>query len=130
MPILVAALAASATLACVQVHHLDPVPRSARVEKPGPPPHAPAHGYRHKHKTHAGEVQLVFDSGLGLYLVVGWPGHFYDTGHYYRKADGVWLISTRLDTGWVAVSAKKLPPGLAKKGRGPKKGPHPASHRR
>jgi len=130
IPILLATLAASATLACVAVHHHVPVPQTARVEKRGPPPHAPAHGYRHKHKAHAGEVELVFDSGLGVYVVLGWPGHFYDQSHYYRQDGGVWQVSARLDGGWVAASTKKLPPGLAKKGRGPKKGPHPASRRR
>ena len=128
IPALLVALAASASLACVDVHHHAPLPRTARVRDPGPPPHAPAHGYRHKHKTHAGQVELVFDSGRGVYLVVGWPGHFFHDGHYYRQANGSWQFSARLDTGWHAASSKRLPPGLAKKGRGRKhKGQVPAS---
>ena len=129
VPILVIALAASAPLGCAEIHF--PSPRTARVEQPGPPPHAPAHGYRRKHDTHAGQVELVFDSGLGVYLVVGWPGHYWQDGHYYREVDGAWQVSARLDTGWSAAPAKRLPPGLAKKaarGKGHKRGPHPAKH--
>ena len=34
----------------------------------GPPPHAPAHGYRHKHPD---GVELVYKSNIGGYAVVG-----------------------------------------------------------
>lgn len=127
--ILLVTLAAS--LACAEGSYRVPIPRTARAHEAGPPPHAPAHGYRHKHHAQAGEIELVFDSGLGVYVVVGWPGHYYNDGHYYREADGVWHVSSRLDAGWAALSAKKLPPGLAKKstrGKGKKRGPHPAKH--
>ena len=33
-----------------------------RVYRHGPPPHAPAHGYRHKQHG----VELVYDSGRGV----------------------------------------------------------------
>ena len=133
IPVLLVALAAGAPLACAELDIHYPGPhRTARVERPGPPPHAPAHGYRHKHKTHAGHVELVFDSGLGLYLVVGSPGYYWHDDHYYREVDGAWRMSLRLDRGWSAAPAKGLPPGLAKKaGRGQshkKRGRHPAKH--
>ena len=133
IPVLLLALAAGAPLACagLDIHHPGPH-RTARVERHGPPPHAPAHGYRHKHKTPRGHVQLLFDSGLGLYVVVGWPGHYWHKDHYYREVDGAWQISVRLDQGWSSARAKHLPRGLAKKaarGKGHKKhGPHPAKH--
>ncbi len=37
----------------------------------GPPSHAPAHGYRNKeHKQRYKGIDLVFDTGLGVYVVV------------------------------------------------------------
>ena len=123
---LLVALAAFAPLACT---HIDiPYPLEGRVERAGPPPHAPAHGYRQKHHARGGDIELVFDSGLGVYVVVGWPGHYWHDDHYYRDVDGAWQVSVRLDGGWSAAPSRKLPPGLAKKHRG--KGPHPASRAR
>ena len=54
------------------------------VHAPGPPSHAPAHGYRHKHAHHG--VELVFDSAFGVYGVVGMSDHFFHAGHFYRQA--------------------------------------------
>jgi len=82
----------------------------------GPPPHAPAHGYRHKYQEHG--VELVYDSGLGVYVVVDFPNHFYFKGHYYRHRDSKWEIGVRVDGPWKVVAEKSLPPGL----RGKKKG--------
>ncbi len=76
------------------VYHHPHAHRQARVEshahKPGPPPHAPAHGYRHK--RHSGP-ELVFDSALGVYMVVGHEHHYFHDGHYLRRHDGVWRLS-------------------------------------
>ena len=76
-----------------------------------PPPAHPPHGHHH---THAG-VQLVFDSGLGLYLVVDRHDHFYTEGRFYRYADDGWQVSTQLKGDWRQVAHRGLPPGLAKK---------------
>lgn len=114
---------------CVQHYHGHPRRAPAVVvHKPGPPPHAPAHGYRHKHAHHG--VDLVFDSGLGVYIVVNLTDHYYHDGHFFRLHDGVWQISAHLNHGWKHAS-KRLPPGLAKKHgkKGHKRGPHPAKHR-
>jgi len=86
-----------------------------------PPPAQPAHGHRH---SHAG-VQLVFDSGLGVYVVVDRHNHFYTKGRFYRYAHDGWQISTQLDGGWHQVARPALPPGLAKKHK-PDKGDHRA----
>jgi hypothetical protein len=128
--LLVLALGAS-SLACTYVEHHHHVPPPHAEVRHGPPPHAPAHGYRHKHPGPAGSVDLVFDSGLGVYVVVGWPGYYWHHDHYYRFVEGTWMISTRLDAGWVSCSSGRVPPGLAKKhaGHGHKgKGKHPAKH--
>ena len=90
----------------------------------GPPAHAPAHGYRH-HQG-ADRVELSFDSGLGVYRVVGRSHHYFLDGHYLRVEGGRWLISTLVNGPWHAHAAHALTPGLrAKYGKS-----HPAKHRR
>jgi hypothetical protein len=74
----------------------------------GPPPHAPAHGYRHKH----GKTVLVYDSTLEVYLVSGRSNYYFWEGHYYRSSSGGWQISVDIDGKWKPVSSKKLPKGL------------------
>jgi hypothetical protein len=78
----------------------------------GPPPHAPAHGYRHKTR---GGAELVFDSGLGVYIVVGLPDHYYLDGRYIRHVRGHWEYAPDLDGPWHSRDTRKLPPGLSKK---------------
>ena len=77
----------------------------------GPPPHAPAHGYRHKHHDH----ELVFDAHLGVYIVVGLANYYFSDGHYYRHDRDYWHYSDRIDGKWHKADKKKVPPGLAKK---------------
>jgi len=77
----------------------------------GPPPHAPAHGYRHKH----GQANLRFDKRLGLYIVLGRHEHYYHHGYYYHRGDSSWYLSRDLKGPWYAIKEKRLPPGLHKK---------------
>ena len=98
----------------------------------GPPPHAPAHGYRHKLQDHGGG-QIAFDSGIGVYSVVGHNDLFFWEGRFYRWLDGRWQTSTRRDRGWASVDSARLPGRLAQKhnarrGRHSPKH-HPAKHR-
>jgi hypothetical protein len=92
----------------------------------GPPPHAPAHGHREKHHGPSGDVELTFDSGLGVYVVVDLPNHYYWDGTYLRIEDGRWYASAELGGDWSPRSESALPPGLRKKqaGHGPP-GSHP-----
>jgi hypothetical protein len=88
------------------------------AKKTGPPPHAPAHGYRHKH----GDTVLVFDSSLEVYVVSGHKDYYFQDSHYYHSTGNGWKIATRMDGPWKSVSTKKLPKGLrnsqqAKKGK-------------
>ncbi len=127
---LVAILAgvALSTIACVHVHERPKPSSNAHVHKGGPPPHAPAHGYRQQHD---GNVELVFDAEIGVYVVVGHKDHYHDGEHYFRWARGQWRMSTRLGGGWVSVSTRELPPGLrAKKSKHKPKRGHgpPAKH--
>jgi hypothetical protein len=99
----------------------------------GPPAHAPAHGHRRKyghHRHHEGHhhrtgVNLEFDSGLGVYVVVDVPNHYYWDGWYLKIEDGHWFASTRLSgASWSPREHAKLPPGLARKHPGKRgKGP-------
>ena len=87
----------------------------------GPPPHAPAHGYRHKQR---GGAELVYDTGIGVYLVAGLADHYFGDGRYYRYLDGAWTISVAVGGPWNRVQIDAVPPGLRKKyrGRGKRKG--------
>lgn len=80
----------------------------------GPPSHAPAHGYRYKYHGH----DLVYDSGLNVYVVVGQPGVYFYDGIYYRYARDHWYYTFDLNKNWrVTRGDRGLPPGLAKKYR-------------
>jgi len=81
----------------------------------GPPAHAPAHGYRRKHVD---GVELVFDSGRGVYVVVGFSDHYYHDGYFYRLNAGLWEMSLKHNGGWRAVPDKSLPIGLQVKVKG------------
>ena len=76
----------------------------------GPPPHAPAHGYRHHHQG----VTLAFDSKLGVYVVPGHPDHFYSEGRFLRVHAGSWQVGGSLGGPWSPYSPSSLPPGLRK----------------
>lgn len=86
----------------------------------GPPPHAPAHGYRAKYHDH----DLVYDAHLGVYLVVGLSDLYYHDGYYYRHTHDGWSYNRYLDRDkdWHRYDDRKLPPGLAKKYQGKGKG--------
>ncbi|HEX9641048.1 MAG TPA: hypothetical protein VGB13_07020 [Candidatus Krumholzibacteria bacterium] len=77
----------------------------------GPPPHAPAHGYRHK----LGDGnQLRYDSGMKIYIVVDRADHYYDDGFYFRFRSDSWEMSASLSGEWAAASTSKLPKALRK----------------
>lgn len=86
----------------------------------GPPPHAPAHGYRHRH--HHSGVDLVFDSGLGVYVVAG-LGHYFHGGRFYRWHKNAWQVSVKARGPWHWADDHAVPRRLFKsKGRGRYKG--------
>jgi hypothetical protein len=84
----------------------------------GPPPHAPAHGYRARYHDH----DLVFDAGLGVYVVVGLPDIYFYNGIYLRYSHEGWQHSRYADRDWRRYDDHKIPPGLAKKHPGKGKG--------
>ena len=99
-------------------------------EHGGPPPHAPAHGYRHKHHSH----DLEYDSGLGIYVVIGLPDHYFTDGVYYKRTKHGWYSSHDVDKGWKEYKKDNLPGKLNKKyghekGHGKHKDKHGKSHK-
>lgn len=86
---------------------------------PGPPPHAPAHGHRWRHPS---GVVLMYDSGLGVYVVVGRPSYYFWDGSFYWLSGDVWYLSPRIDRDWRPAGPRAVPPGLVR--RHPGKGPH------
>lgn len=80
----------------------------AAVKRTGPPPHAPAHGYRQKH----GGAVLIYQSSLGVYIVDKHEGHFYYKENFYRSHGGSWQISVAIGGPWKTIPEKKVPHGL------------------
>ncbi|MFQ5698723.1 MAG: hypothetical protein ACE5IL_10630 [Myxococcota bacterium] len=107
-------------------------PRHARVQRHGPPSHAPAHGYRREHEevheraSLPSGVELVFDRRLGIYLLVGLADYYYDGHRYYRRHRGQWQVSLELGRGWTRITVGGLPRGL----RASKRHSHRKRHRR
>jgi hypothetical protein len=128
---LVAAIFAAGLLAwsgCVHVHE-------TKEARQGPPPHAPAHGYRHHH----GPVDLRWDAHLGVYVVIGHPHHFFHDGRYYRRSGDHWERCGKWEkANWKRIAGADVPGPLATHYRGkggkagksgkPGKGHGPAKH--
>jgi hypothetical protein len=105
--VLAGSLAAGLGLAAGACVHVHSAPQAKKGQ--GPPAHAPAHGYR---KKHASGVELVFDSGLGVYVVLGIPDCYYDDHRFYRLEKGVWKTAPDPKGTWTAAADRDLPPGL------------------
>lgn len=103
-------------------HHPGPA-----IGRPGPPPHAPAHGHRHKH----GDTQLVFDSDLHVYVVVDLADHYFYDGWYFRLHDGRWTTSVSIRGPWTVADFSSVPERLQAKyhGKNGKKKGKPAHAR-
>ena len=74
----------------------------------GPPPYAPAHGYRHHYHNH----DMIYDSGIRAYIIVGMPDYYYDNGFYFRYSDYGWQISGSLSDGWKVTDERRVPKKL------------------
>jgi hypothetical protein len=92
-------------------HKPAPVP-PVYAKQPGPPPHAPAHGYRHKHPD---GVVLVYQSNIGVYVASGHRDVYFHKDRYYRVRNGSWQISVHVEGPWKAIAPQKVPLGLQKK---------------
>jgi hypothetical protein len=97
---------------CVYHAHSERPP-SIHGQGHGPPPHAPAHG--HRHKRHQDELELAFDAGLGVYVVVDRPGYYWYRDRYLHWAAGSWSVSHRFDGHWAEISIDAVPRSLVSK---------------
>jgi hypothetical protein len=78
-----------------------------RPHKTGPPSHAPAHGYRHKHQH---GVELEYDSGIDAYLVIEFPGTYFHNGLYSRfSPEEHWLVAVNLNGPWRIPKEREIP---------------------
>ena len=102
-----ASLFASCASSSVNHRHGEGV---ATKKNGGPPPHAPAHGYRHKHRTDG--VELAFESVSGVYIVIGFPRHYYLDERYFRIRTGTWQVSTSIDGAWKTIGMTDVPLGV------------------
>lgn len=75
LALLADAQGSSFSAGCAQHGYPGPHPHA------GPPPHAPAHGHRH---SYGDGIELVIDSGLGLYVVSSRPHYYFQDGWYWR----------------------------------------------
>lgn len=69
------------------------------------PPHAAAHGHRHRY---AKGVVLVYDSDIRAYRVHN-RGSYYYRGRFYRVRNGRWETRGDIDRPWHATSGRELP---------------------
>ena len=95
----------------------------AKIKKTGPPAHAPAHGYRRKHQG----ADLKFDTGLGVYLVLGKTGVYFSDNKFLKKVSSGWAVSVSPNGPWKVKSGVHIPAGLVKKHKG-KHGKHHDKH--
>jgi len=79
-----------------------------------PPPHAPAHGYRHQ-QFHG--YDLVYDQGIGVYVVADLDHQYFLDGLFFKWSDGNWFVRVSPDDEWKPRPPGTIPPGLAKKYR-------------
>lgn len=88
----------------------EPVVVSEDSKMGGPPPHAPAHGYRDKHPEDG--VVLTYDSKLAVYVVTGYTHCYFTNGVYFRYMDDTWKLSKRVAGPWKIVIERDVPSGL------------------
>ncbi len=82
-------------------------PGRTQYHRSGPPPHAPAHGYRHK--NHDGH-ELEYNSKLGVYVVAGMPEIYFGNNLYIRlSSDDRWQVSSTLNRGWRPAGQGDVP---------------------
>lgn len=77
----------------------------------GPPPHAPAHGYRYKH--HDG-VELAYDSQIGVYFAVKVPSVYFCNNLYMRLSDRHWEVAANFNGPWQPEKEGQVPYKLKK----------------
>jgi hypothetical protein len=80
-----------------------------RYRRHSPPPHAPAHGHRLHYQN---DIDMIFDSGIGAYIVLGFDNLFFFNNHYMRYYDGYWHYSDRHNGKWLRADDRHIPYSL------------------
>jgi hypothetical protein len=70
------------------------------------PPASPQHGYRY---AYPGGLSLIYDSGLGMYGVYGYPDYYYTGGYFYRWNSGHWNRSRHWNRNWQRCDSRHYP---------------------
>jgi len=107
------------------------------VEEPGPPPHAPAHGYRRKHYSYVyyPSSRIYFDINRNLYFYFDmgvWKSAAFLPGHITLIRSGNVSLEMDISTPYLRIREheRKYPPGHRKKGGKPPKRKPPKRKRR
>jgi len=61
---------------------------------------------------------LVFDVGLGVYVIVDRPDYYWHRDRYLHWASGSWRVSDRFDGHWAEISIDAVPARLVSKHSG------------
>jgi hypothetical protein len=77
----------------------------------GPPPYAPAHGYRTKIHGH----NMLYDAHLGVYVLLDLHDHYYHNLVYYKYNKKNWYYRQHDKDKWRKYDKRKLPEGLSRK---------------
>jgi len=70
------------------------------------PPARPRHGYRY---AYPGGLTLIYDSGIGLYSVFGYPDYYFHDGYFYRWQSGYWNRARHWNRGWERCDSRRWP---------------------
>jgi hypothetical protein len=70
------------------------------------PPARPRHGYRY---AYPGGLSLIYDSGLGLYSIYGYPDAYFYNGYFYRWDRGYWNRARHWNRGWERCDSRRWP---------------------
>lgn len=84
-------------------------PAHGQRAKASPPPHAPAHGQRYRH---ASGLEMEYDSGLGVYVVLNHADVFFHDNVYLRFFNDNWIVSARFDGPWESARESQIPEKL------------------
>lgn len=103
------ALSMAFVTGCVHRHHDHDYDRRPGAHRGhGPPPHAPAHGYRAKVRGY----DLEFDGRRGVYFVIGLPGVYWHNGWFFRLHRDRWVRASDGRGPWHDARWGDVPIGL------------------
>jgi len=80
-------------------------------------------GAYHGRTITRGELSLVYDPGVRVYVVESRPDVYYSSGFYFTFTSGTWMRSRAVRGPWEPCSEGHIPPGL-RKHRGHDRGRH------